>query len=207
MKQKTRKAELVMKVITSNKFLKISLLCTLITLSPLAYAKPPVANAEKEIADMMKFETEIAYFFGAANPSAVANHYIKAITLMNNEPDLHQKAAMLYHLTDAYEEVAKQTQLVFNTQKAAEYEYDLILAHAKKKSFEDIFVIMVNLYNTIFGLDNPQIQKAAMLRTFLYQYKTRIISLGAPLSLEDQTLMIAISRASEKELNQLLPKI
>jgi len=155
---------------------------------------------------MKNFETEIAYFYGATNPSAVAEHYIKAISLMNTRPDRKQKEAVIGHLTAAYTEVANQTKLVFDTQKAAKYEYNLIQAHAEKKSFEEIYTIMVNLYKTVFGLHDPQIKKAAMLRTFLYQYKTRFATFGELLSPEDQSLMIAIARASERELNQLLPR-
>jgi hypothetical protein len=182
-------------------------LSLLVALCSLAQANTPSTYPDRGSPEMTKFETEIAYFFGTPNPDAVAHHYLKAIALMNNKSGSERsKEAILAHLTDAYREVAKQTSLSFDSRKAAEHEYDLIVAQAEQKSFEDICSIMVNLYKTVFGQSMPQIEKAAMLRTFLYQYKTRLLSSGVPLSINDKALMVSMARASEYELNQLMPK-
>ena len=79
----------------------------------------------------------------------------------------------------------------------------MILAQSKRASFEDIYNIMVALYKEMFQSDANGVQKAALLRTFLYQYKIRLLSFDEHLSDADIQLLIDIAKRSEEELNGL----
>ena len=100
--------------------------------------------------DMLQFEKEIAYFYGAYNSEVIANHYLDALKQLEalgmNERDRELARQMLPALVKAYTEVAKQTQLKFDINQAAELEASLILAQARKASFEKINSIMIDLY-------------------------------------------------------------
>jgi hypothetical protein len=153
-------------------------------------------------------EEDIVYLFGAPEPKLVAGHYMQAIKSMEeisaagHENTLRQK--MLPFLENAYGEVKRQTNLKFDVAKAASFEFDLIRAQSTKASFEDIYDIMVNLYREMFQSQDSAIQKAALLRTFLYQYKIRLLSLDQHIPDADIHLLKAIAKRSEEELNSLL---
>ena len=57
---------------------------------------------------------------------------------------------MIKPLKNAYEEIQAQTSLKFDSNKAAQYEFELILAQAKEDTFEAIYQIMNNLYKEVF---------------------------------------------------------
>jgi hypothetical protein len=156
---------------------------------------------------ILKLEEDIAYFYDAKEKELIAQNYIQAIkTLENERKSCDEKALrdkMVPDLEKAYLEVKKQTPLRFDAKKAALYEFDLILAQSKRAAFEEIYEIMVNLYREVFQSETSSIQKAALLRTFLYQYKIRLLSLDKRLSDADIQLLIAIAKRSEEELNVL----
>ncbi|MBP9692542.1 MAG: hypothetical protein KBD90_04335 [Alphaproteobacteria bacterium] len=156
---------------------------------------------------VLKLESEIAYFYGATERELVAQHYMQAIKTLEKEGISSDKKSlrdkMLPDLENAYREVKKQTSLHFAPQKAAVHEFDLILAQSKRASFEDIYNIMVDLYREMFQSESSGIQKAALLRTFLYQYKIRLLSLDEHLSDADIHLLIDIAKRSEEELDGL----
>lgn len=155
---------------------------------------------------VMQFEKEIAYFYGAKNPEIIAQYYIKAINSLEklgiqaNETTL--KKEMIDPLIKAYEEVQIQTARKFDPNKAAEYEFQLILAQTKGDTFETIYQIMTNLYHEVFSSHTEAIQKAAMLRTFLYKYKISLKK-NNTLSIEDQNLLRAMAKESEQTLNNI----
>lgn len=79
------------------------------------------------------------------------------------------------YLEKAYQLVALQRNWHFDTQLAAQIELKIILGNINGAPFEDIINHMVQLYALVFQSDFPQILKAAMLRTFLYQYKAEVL--------------------------------
>lgn len=109
---------------------------------------------------------------------------------------------MLPDLEKAYGEVKKQTSLRFDSKKAALHEFDLILAQSKRASFENIYEFMLDLYREMFQSEGRGVQKAALLRTFLYHYKIRLLSFDDHLSDADIQLLIDIAKRSEEELNR-----
>jgi hypothetical protein len=160
-------------------------------------------NSEK----ILKFEKEIAYFYGAKDPELIAQHYMQAIKALEtkgaaaNIKILREK--MLPSLENAYQEVKKQTSLHFDVELAAALEFGLILAQSKRASSKDINGIMLALYKEMFQSDAIGIQKAALLRTFLYQYKIKLLSFDELLSDADIELLRALARRSEEELNSI----
>lgn len=155
--------------------------------------------------EILAFEQEIAYFYGVPHPNSVAKHYETALKqleiLGENASDQKLEASVLPFLVLAYEEVSKQTSLIFNIESAAKIELSLILAQAQKASFEEISTIMQNLYKTVFNSDVYAIHKAAMLRTFLYQYKITVLQNEKQISEDDKNLMLLLAKASEEALN------
>lgn len=167
--------------------------------------KKQIVFTQSDSDKMVQFEKEIAYFYGAKNPELIAKHYLKAIEKLEQigiqvDNNLLEKS-MLHHLKEAYQEVRNQTHLKFDIDKAAKYEFQLILAQTKEEPFEKIYHIMVNLYKEIFHSDKLDIHKGAMLRTFLYKYKLSLLKKNNTLSDSDQDLMLAIAKASKKALN------
>lgn len=151
---------------------------------------------------ILKLEEDLAYFYGAKETGLIAKHYIEALKQLEIGSDDALEAKVLGHLKKAYAEVQNQTDLVFDLDKAAKYEYLLIRAQSKQDSFEVIYGIMVDLYGEVFGLDknSSSISKAAMMRTFLYKYKTKILKTVGVLTDGDISLMLMLARASEHEL-------
>lgn len=159
---------------------------------------------------IMQFEKDIAYFYGANNPEKISQHYIQAIQefeqLGINTKEELLKRAMIDPLKKAYEEVQAQTSLKFDSNVAAQYEFELILAQAKEASFETIYQITNYLYNEVFQSNATAIHKGAMLRTFLYKYKISLLKKSNTLTEEDQNIMRAIAKESEQELNKITTK-
>jgi hypothetical protein len=156
---------------------------------------------------ILKLEEEIVYLYGAPEPQKVASHYMQAIKTLEeisattSEEQLREKT--LPFLVNAYAEVKAQTALQFDVLTAASYEYDMISAQSRKAGFEDICAIHVRLYQEIFQSKDPAIEKAAMLRTFLYQYKIRLLSREDHVSNEDISLMKQLAKRSAELLNGL----
>lgn len=157
--------------------------------------------------EMSELERELVYLYGATNPEEVAPLYVnslkelEALGISASQDKL--KAAMVPHLQKAYEVVRNQTGLEFDTLKAAEIECSLILAQTNQESFEKIRDIMISLYETVFRSQSEDIVKAAMLRTFLYQYKVKLVNSNVPLTQRDRKVLISMARESEELLNGL----
>ena len=62
---------------------------------------------------------------------------------------------------------------------------------------------MIQLYSTVFQSNSPLIQKAASLRTFLYQYKANLLRIEHRLTDEDQRVMLEIAKTSKELLNSI----
>lgn len=189
----------------------IILLYCIITM-PFSFAETSMKNThivftQPNSDNIMQFEKDIAYFYGANDPAKISQNYIKAIQeferLGTNANKELLKHAMLEPLKNAYEEIQAQTPLKFDSNKAAQYEFELILAQAKEETFETIYQIMNNLYKEVFQSSAIAVHKGAMLRTFLYKYKISLLKKSNILTNEDQTIMRAIAKESEQELNKL----
>ncbi len=149
--------------------------------------------------DMQEFEKEIAYFYGAEDITPIAEAYLKALSFIETQESTH----VLQHLIQAYEKISKQTARNFDCLKAAELEYALIQAQAEQQDFDTLKTIMVNLYQAVFNTDSIHIHKAAMLRTFLYQYKVELIKKQSTLTPNDKSIMLAMAQESEACLSLL----
>ncbi len=156
--------------------------------------------------EMIQFEKKIGYFYEAANPELIAQHYIMALQTLEKlgieATEIELEQHMLPALQKAYSEVLKQTQLQFDISTVAKLEFSLILAQSKKASFETINNIMVELYRHVFDSDDFSIRKAAMLRTFLFQYKVAILQSEKSLSSQDMDLLLSMAKLSEVELRK-----
>ncbi len=156
---------------------------------------------------MKEFEKEIAYFFGVSHPEPVIDAYIKALKKLE-ELGSHASFNLLEeeivpYLEMAYQEISRQRGWNFNSHQAAKIELQIILGNSHQASFETVQNLMTNLYTLVFQSDSPLIRKAAMLRTFLYQYKVDILKRERDISKEDQALMIGLAKTSESYLNAI----
>lgn len=158
---------------------------------PQATIQPKFTDINSQ--DMQDFEKEIAYFYGAEDITPIAEAYLKALNFLETQESNH----VLQHLTQAYAEISRQTGRNFDGLKAAEFEYQLIQAQAEQQDFDTIKAIMINLYQAVFNTESIHIHKAAMLRTFLYQYKVDLIKKQAALTPNDKNIMLAIAQESE----------
>lgn len=154
--------------------------------------------------DILEFEQAIAFFYGAKNPDKMAHHYLAAIKQLEklgiDANDNLLVEQVLPFLVKAYQEVLMQTDLIFDVDKAARYEMAVILSQARKAFFEDIYTAMLNLYQEVYNSDAFSLQKAAMLRTFLYQYKIAVLQPDKTLSENDKKIMIAMANLSAEQL-------
>lgn len=157
--------------------------------------------------EMQQFEKDITYFYNAPNPDNISKHYLEALKQLESigvdAGNQELEVKMLPHLENAYSEILRQTQLEFNAKNAARLELDLILSQAERRPFEYIYQSMVKLYQEVFGSNNINIHKAAMLRTFLYQYKISLLQNEVSLTVNDKMVMQSIAKASEHELQRI----
>ena len=159
---------------------------------------------------VMHFEEEIAYFYGARNSEPIAGHYVKALQELERLGIGAGKnilaGSMFMPLRQAYEEVQKQTSLRFDLDQAAQLELELILAQAQEESFESIYQLMIELYTIVFGVKAKHLHRSAMLRTFLYKYKISLLKMTGGFLEDDIDLLLAIAKASERELSRVNTK-
>lgn len=152
------------------------------------------------------FEAQIAYFFGVPDPQPVKEAYINALkqieSIESRSTDTLQKEVLPY-LEKAYQSIAKQRNWCFDIHLAAQIELKIILGNLNGASFENITDLMVQLYTLVFQSNSPKILKAALLRTFLYQYKTEIIEREQQISQQDYKLMLNMAKTSEEFLNSI----
>jgi len=157
--------------------------------------------------DLSTLEQELAYFFCVPDIKKVSEHYIKALDILEESSSLglekSVKDAMISHLNKAYDSVASQTKLEFDTRRAAELEAELIIAQSKKENFEILQDILVRIYTIVFGCKREEVVKACMLRTFLYKYKVYLLNCGKPLNVDDRNFLTLVAKESEKILNKV----
>lgn len=154
---------------------------------------------------MEEFETQIAYFFGVADKTPVVSAYVEALKKLEeigvDAPILLLEKALLPHLETAYREISRQRNLNFDVHQAAKLELKMILGNATGASFETVQEIQTRLYTLVFQSDHPLIKKAALLRTFLYQYKVHVLKTEGKIAPSDQRLLLSIAKTSENYLN------
>ncbi|MEB3702026.1 hypothetical protein Bealeia1_01107 [Candidatus Bealeia paramacronuclearis] len=153
--------------------------------------------------ELLCLEEELAFFFNAKDPERIQYHYIAALKALENDALCQEvrKREILENLAQAYAEVAHQTSLAFDPAKAAELEYALISAQRQQASFESMAEIMRDLYAVVYGTRSLHLEKAALLRTFLYLYKIRLINAEEGLLESDVSLLKVIDKASKTELS------
>ena len=137
-------------------------------------------------------EKDIAYFFGVEDEKAVSDLYLHALSHIGT-------SEMMPYLEDAYLSVKQQRNWNFDHRLAAVYEFQIIQGNSNGASFEVIKDLMVQLYQTVYQTNSPLIDKAARLRTFLYQYKASITIVTE----EDRKVMLQIANASQEILDSI----
>lgn len=160
---------------------------------------PRITQAESTL----KLEEDIAYFYGAHNPKLVADHYINALLLIDKTRvplSDEDKSRARMHLEAAYAEVQTQTCLQFDVLKAASLEFDLMLVNIENAPFEVEYQLLLNIYRVVFHTRTHEIERAALLRTFLYRYKNHLLSTGETLHKDDIALLRVMARRSEIQL-------
>lgn len=152
------------------------------------------------------FEKKIAYFFGVKNEQPVIEAYLNALQKLNNigvgSVELLEHE-MIPYLEKAYLSIAQQRNWEFDIHTAAKLEFQIILGNVNGSSFEDVQDLMMQLYTVVFRSDSPFIKKAAMLRTFLYQYKASLLENQQTLSELDQIIMFEMAQTSMEYLNAI----
>lgn len=154
--------------------------------------------------ETIQFEKDIAYFFEAKHTKEIKAAYIKGITQYEHSKRLNVdqiKMLVIPDLIQAYKIIQKETSLKFNPEKAANLEFNLIHAQATHASFEKITSIMTALYEEVFNTQNEHVRNAALLRTFLYQYKIQQLINHQKLDQDDMDLLRMIAKQSERELH------
>jgi hypothetical protein len=155
------------------------------------------------------FEKQLAYFFGVSDETPVSAAYIAALHQLesvdygNVAPQIERKVLDLFEV--AYRSIAQQQKWHFDIEEAARLEFEIIVGMERGLAVEEIQALSIDLYKVVFQSDSPEIRKAVMLRTFLYQYKTQIQKSGMKISLADERVMLNLAATSEEYLN-LAPK-
>lgn len=164
----------------------------------------PISFSKVDDKNMEYFERQIVYLYGAHDIKPIVDNYINALKELENigvSSSLKLLAdSMLPFLEKCYILISTQTGLKFDITTAAKLELDLILAQANQASFEFINNIMNELYNCVLNSHSPNIMKAAMLRTFLYQYKIRILNSDKGITAFDINIMLEIDKESKRLL-------
>lgn len=152
------------------------------------------------------FEAQIAYFFGVPDPQPVKEAYMNALNRIeahgSHSSDMLQKEVLLF-LEKAYQSISKQRNWCFDIHQAAQIELKIIVGNINSASFESITDLMVQLYSLVFQSNSPKILKAAMLRTFLYQYKIETVKREQKIPQQDYDLMLKMAKTSEDFLNSI----
>lgn len=153
------------------------------------------------------FEAEIAYFFGVSDKTPVVQAYISALKKIeelgfDGPLSLLEKEVVPY-LEIAYKSIALQRGWDFDAHLAAKMELQIILGNERESPFENVKNLMIDLYSLVFQSDSISLYKAAMLRTFLYQYKANIQKQEMKIPLKDQRIMLEIAKESVDLLNSI----
>lgn len=163
-------------------------------------------NNSSEENEIEIFEKKIAYFFGVDNEAPIIEAYMNALEklkMMGSDPIELLEKEMIPHLEKAYQSIKQQRNWSFDPYLAAKIEFQIILGNFTGSSFEVVQDLMIQLYSTIFQSNSHFIQKAAMLRTFLYQYKASLLKIKPRLIEEDQRVMLEIAKTSKEFLNSI----
>jgi len=173
-------------------------------LMPYTFLQAEQLDEENEI---KTFEKKIAYFFGVSDEKPVIEAYMNALEKLAIESKSIEslEKEMVPYLENAYRSIKQQRNWKFDPHLAAEIEFQIILGNFKNLSFEIVQDLMVQLYQIVFQSDSFLIQKAARLRTFLYQYKAKVLEMENKLTEEDRRIMLEIATASKELLNSIRP--
>lgn len=156
---------------------------------------------------MEDFEKKIAYYFGTKNPEPIIASYVNALKKLEaigsrSSLQILEKELIPY-LEEAYKEISEQRAWDFDVRQAAKLELQIILGNANGLNFETIQDLMSQLYALVFQSSSPNVRKAAMLRTFLYQYKVDVLKREKNISETEMNLLISLSETSKELLNSI----
>ena len=162
-------------------------------------------HAEFTILDDPKieaFEKDLAFYFNVSHPEPVITNYISALSMLENHGINHPslKSFMVPFLVSAYTSIAFQRNWQFDISKAAELEYEIIVGNAKG---ENISRKQIELYQLIYHSTDFAIEKAVIIRSFIYQYKIKVLKEERVLSIEEMDMLLRLARLSESFLNSL----
>lgn len=153
---------------------------------------------------IVAFEKELAFYYDVEDPEPLRSNYIAAIRLLEqygiDYPEL--KTYMIIHLEFAYLSLANQRGWDFDVKKAAALEYDIIIGSTLGL---DISEKQIELYQMIYHSNDFAIEKAVMLRSFIYHYKVKVLQEERTLSQEEMELLLNLARLSENYLRSLEP--
>lgn len=156
---------------------------------------------------MEDFEKKLAYYFGAKNPEPIIEAYVKALKKLeeigSHSPMHILEQELIPPLEEAYKIISEQKGLHFEAHRAAELELKIILGNANGASFETVQNFMSQLYTHVFQSTSRNIRKAAMLRTFLYQYKVDVQKREKTISDAEMKMLISLSETSKEFLNTI----
>ncbi len=144
------------------------------------------------------FEAEIAYFYGVPDKKPLVEAYLAALEELRYLDGEDTKNALSL-LEKAYQSVAQQRNWEFDTKKAAELELQIILGNMRNASFDTVMNLMKELYTTVFQSNTFLIEKAAMMRTFLYQYKA--LAFKTTFCIQEEKFLLELAKISKEFLD------
>ncbi len=156
---------------------------------------------------MEDFEKKLAYYFDVNDPEPIIEAYVRALKKLErigSQTSINVlEQELIPSLEEAYIEIAEQKGLRFDPHQAAKLELQIILGNANGASFETVQNNMSQLYAHVFQSTSPNIRKAAMLRTFLYQYKVDVLKREKGITDAEMNMLIALSDTSKELLNSI----
>lgn len=140
-----------------------------------------------------EFESKIYYFFGIPDSSEVVEWAMKSLV------EAKDKTQMLHYLRNAYSVIEKNVGWTFDVSLAAQYEYEMIMAHRRSEPFEEICKYYERLYAFIFGAQEKDFIEIARLRTFIFTYLGDLEE-KRPLTSTEKEMLIKMAELSDEML-------
>lgn len=159
-------------------------------------------NSPPQLRDQ-DFEKSIAYMFGIKDASAIQAGYLAALKAMDDHPASDKRpSVMLPHFKQCYRIISEKLAIDFDIECAAQYEFELFMAHQQFAPLGKIVEIMNGLYACVLGGAPADYQLPSSKRAELFIMKTTIQRDIGVLSDAQKKYMQSLHQESEHILNQ-----
>lgn len=150
------------------------------------------------------FEKSIAYMFGIKDATVIQAGYSAALKAMDDHPHASDKlpSVMMPHFKKYYRSISEKLAIDFDTECAAQFEFELLIAHQQFAPLEQIVGIMNGLYACVLGGVPADYQLPSSKRAELFIMKTTIQRDIGIMSEAQKKYMQSLHQESEYILNQ-----